>query len=68
MRIAMVAAEFSAVEANGLRRAMATFRRAGTIHMFQEKFVERMSARGYEREFVESCFEPDPRFRRIRLS
>ncbi len=57
MRIAMVAAKFSAVEANGLRRAMATFRRTGTIHMFQEKFVERMSARGYEREFVERCFE-----------
>src|SRR3974390_2593654 len=31
MRIAMVAAKFSAVEANGLRRAMATFKRTGTI-------------------------------------
>ena len=57
MRIAMEAAKFSDVEANGLRRAMATFRRNGTIHTFQEMFIERMTARGYEREFVERCFD-----------
>ena len=56
MRIAMVAAKFTDVEANGLRRAMATFRRSGTIHNFEKMFIERMTARGYEREFVESCF------------
>ena len=56
MRIAMVAAEFTAVEANGLRRAMATFRRVGTIQNFETMFNQRMTARGYEREFVESCF------------
>ena len=49
MRIAMVAAKFSAVEANGLRRAMATFKRVGTIKNFEEMFVERMTARGYDR-------------------
>ncbi|MDB5451988.1 MAG: error-prone polymerase, partial [Caulobacteraceae bacterium] len=32
MRIAMVAAKFTGGEANGLRRAMATFRHMGTIH------------------------------------
>jgi error-prone DNA polymerase len=32
MQIAMVAARFTPDEANGLRRAMATFRRRGTIH------------------------------------
>ena len=37
MRIAMVAAEFSGDEANGLRRAMATFRHMGTIHTYEEK-------------------------------
>ena len=57
MRIAMIAAKFTDVEANGLRRAMATFRRTGTIHTFQEKFIERMTARGYQRDFVERCFE-----------
>ncbi|MGD1888161.1 MAG: error-prone DNA polymerase [Cohaesibacteraceae bacterium] len=56
MKIAMVAAEFSDEEANGLRRAMATFRHVGTIHMFEQKMVERMVARGYEREFAERCF------------
>jgi error-prone DNA polymerase len=57
MRIAMVAAEFSSIEANGLRRAMATFKRVGTIDTFQKMFVQRMSARGYDRKFVESCFD-----------
>jgi error-prone DNA polymerase len=56
MRIAMVAAEFTAVEANGLRRAMATFRRVGTIQNFETMFNQRMKARGYDPVFVESCF------------
>jgi error-prone DNA polymerase len=57
MRLAIVAAKFSPEEANGLRRSMAAFRRSGTIDVFQEKFVGRMTARGYERGFVEACFE-----------
>lgn len=57
MRLAIVAAHFTPDEANGLRRAMATFRHVGTIHTFQEKFIGRMTARGYERDFVEACFE-----------
>ena len=57
MRLAIVAAKFTPDEANGLRRAMATFRHVGTIGSFQEKFISRMTARGYEKTFVESCFE-----------
>ena len=57
MKIAMVAAEFSDVEANQLRRAMATFKHTGTIHLFEEMMVERMVTRGYEREFAQNCFE-----------
>lgn len=57
MKIAMVAAEFSDVEANQLRRAMATFKNTGTIHLFEDKMVERMVERGYEREFARNCFE-----------
>lgn len=57
MRLAIVAAHFTPDEANGLRRAMATFRHVGTIGTFQEKFIGRMTARGYERDFVEACFE-----------
>ena len=42
MKLAIVAAEFTPDEANGLRRAMATFRNVGTIDNFKEKFVGRM--------------------------
>ncbi len=57
MRIAIVAAGFSPSEADSLRRAMATFRKVGTIHGFRDKFVEGMVARGYERDFAERCFK-----------
>jgi error-prone DNA polymerase len=56
MRIAIVAAKFSPPEADKLRRAMATFKRVGTIKNFQDKFIEGMVTRGYERVFAESCF------------
>ncbi|MEO0382067.1 MAG: error-prone DNA polymerase [Pseudomonadota bacterium] len=56
MKIAMVAAEFTPEQANGLRRAMATFRHMGTIHKFETMMVEGMVKRGYEREFAERCF------------
>ena len=56
MRLAMVAAKFSGPEANELRRAMATFRRRGTIERLHEKMVSRMTARGYPAEFAERCF------------
>ncbi len=57
MKLAIVAAEFTPDEANGLRRAMATFRNVGTIDNFKEKFVGRMVRRGYEQEFAERCFK-----------
>ena len=56
MKIAMVAAKFSAEEANGLRRAMATFRNLGTINEYREMLVGRMVKRGYEQGFAEACF------------
>ncbi|MGF1641417.1 MAG: error-prone DNA polymerase [Rhodospirillales bacterium] len=56
MRIAIVAAGFTPSEADGLRRAMATFRRSGTIHGFKDKFVAGMLARGYTPDFAERCF------------
>ncbi|MBC8035962.1 MAG: error-prone DNA polymerase [Rhizobiales bacterium] len=57
MKLAIVAAKFTPEEANGLRRAMATFRNVGTIDNFREKFVGRMVARGYKRDFAERCFK-----------
>ena len=57
MRIAIVAAKFTPEEANGLRRAMATFKRKGTIEDFQKKFVLGMTNRGYDPAFAASCFD-----------
>jgi error-prone DNA polymerase len=56
MRIAIVAAGFTPSEADGLRRAMATFRKTGQIHGFHDKMIDGMTARGYERDFAERCF------------
>src|SRR5438270_3629530 len=57
MRIASEAAKFTPEEANGLRRAMATFRNVGTIEKFESKMVNNMIARGYDPEFAKSCFD-----------
>ena len=56
MRIALVAAQFSDAEVNELRKAMATFRRRGTIGLLEEKMVSRMTARGYDKAFAQRCF------------
>jgi error-prone DNA polymerase len=56
MKIAIVAAGFTPAEADRLRRAMATFRRVGTIGTFARKMIEGMTARGYEAEFAARCF------------
>ena len=57
MKIAIVGAGFTPSEADKLRRAMATFKRVGTIHTFQQKMVEGMVAKGYQRDFAERCFK-----------
>ena len=56
MKIAIVAAGFTPAEADKLRRAMATFKKVGTIGTFHTKMVEGMAARGYDRAFAEACF------------
>ncbi|MDP3077938.1 error-prone DNA polymerase [Bradyrhizobium sp.] len=56
MRIAIEAAGFTPEEANGLRRAMATFRNVGTIGNFEEKMTGNMIRRGYDPEFAKNCF------------
>jgi error-prone DNA polymerase len=57
MRIAIEAAGFSSEEANGLRRAMATFRNVGTIGNFEDKMIGNMIRRGYDPQFAKNCFE-----------
>lgn len=56
MQIAIDAAKFSPDEADGLRRAMATFRHNGSVHKFEDKFIGGMVRRGYAKEFAERCF------------
>jgi error-prone DNA polymerase len=56
MQIAITAAKFTPDEADGLRRAMATFRHNGNVHLFRDKFINGMTARGYDRAFAENCF------------
>jgi error-prone DNA polymerase len=57
MRIALEAARFTSEEANGLRRAMATFRNVGTMQNFEVKMVGNMIARGYDPVFAKNCFD-----------
>ncbi len=57
MRIAIVAAGFTPSEADQLRRAMATFKRVGTISTFYDKMVKGMIARGYPEDFASRCFK-----------
>ena len=68
MQIAITAAKFTPDEADGLRRAMATFRHNGNVHLFRDKFINGMTARGYEPRFRRKLLRPDRRFRRIRFS
>jgi error-prone DNA polymerase len=56
MKIAIVAGGFTPSEADRLRRAMATFRKVGTIGTFENKMIEGMVANGYARDFAERCF------------
>src|SRR5258708_3429685 len=57
MQIAMIGAGFTGGEADGLRRAMATFRRNGDIHVFEEKFIAGMCANGHGADFARRCFD-----------
>src|SRR5262249_48947123 len=50
------AAGFTPEKADKLRRAMATFKRMGTIQRFRDEFIQGMMARNYQRDFAESCF------------
>jgi error-prone DNA polymerase len=56
MKLAMVAAEFTPGEMNELRKAMATFKRRGTIGRLEQKMVSRMVERGYDATFAQRCF------------
>jgi error-prone DNA polymerase len=56
MKLTMVAAGFTAEEADELRRAMAAWKRHGGIERFEKKIVAGMLKNGYDQEFAERCF------------
>lgn len=57
MEIAMVAAGFTAGEADQLRRSMAAWRRVGAVTQFKDDVIGGMLKNGYEQEFAESIFK-----------
>ncbi|MDH6231390.1 DNA-directed DNA polymerase III PolC [Mesorhizobium soli] len=57
MAIAIEAGGFTPGEADQLRRAMATFRRNGTIGNYRDRMIKGMVERGYPKDFAERCFK-----------
>ena len=57
MQISILAAGFTAGEADGLRRAMAAWKRKGGLEKYYSKIVDGMTAQGYEKSFAEAIFE-----------
>jgi error-prone DNA polymerase len=56
MQIAMLAAGFTADEADNLRRSMAAWKRKGGVSKFYDRLVGGMVERGYELAFAENIF------------
>jgi error-prone DNA polymerase len=57
MQISILAAGFTAGEADQLRRAMAAWKRKGGLEKYYDKIVNGMTSRGYEEAFAEAIFE-----------
>lgn len=57
MKIAIVAGGFKPGEADELRRAMATFKRTGTIGNYRDRMINGMVGKGYTKDFAERCFK-----------
>ena len=57
IKLAMVAAGFSAGEADRLRRAMASWGRNGDLEKFRDRLLQGMHDNGHPRDFAERLFE-----------
>ncbi|ESZ55746.1 error-prone DNA polymerase [Mesorhizobium sp. C120A] len=57
MKIAIVTGGFRPGEADELRRAMATFKRTGTIGNYRQRMIDGMVGKGYTKDFAERCFK-----------
>ncbi|HEX4927088.1 MAG TPA: error-prone DNA polymerase [Burkholderiales bacterium] len=56
MQLAMVAAGFSAGEADALRRSMAAWKKRGGLEHFEEKLKRGMRVNGYSAEFADGIY------------
>jgi error-prone DNA polymerase len=57
IQLAMVAAGFTGGEADGLRRAMASWKKNGDLYKFKQKLTDGMTQRGYSHEYAMRLFE-----------
>jgi error-prone DNA polymerase len=57
MQLAIVAAGFTPGEADRLRRAMAAWKRHGSLGPFEDRLIEGMRARGYDLGFARQVFQ-----------
>ena len=57
MQISILAAGFTPGEADGLRRAMAAWKRKGGLDRYYDKIVDGMTSRGYTKDFAEGIFK-----------
>jgi error-prone DNA polymerase len=57
MQISMIAAGFSASEADSLRRAMAAWKRKGGVNKFHDRLIGGMLANGYNEDFAQRIFK-----------
>jgi error-prone DNA polymerase len=57
MQLAIVAAGFTPGEADRLRRAMAAWKRKGSLGPFEGRLIEGMRARGYDEGFARQVFQ-----------
>ena len=56
MQIAIIGAGFSPLEADRLRRALATFKKHGNVSSLKERFLVGMATNGYDGDFAARCF------------
>ncbi|MDO9003723.1 MAG: helix-hairpin-helix domain-containing protein, partial [Aquabacterium sp.] len=57
MQVVMIAAGFTAGEADELRRSMASWKRHGSVNRFQERIMKGMQDNGYSTAFAERIFQ-----------
>lgn len=57
MQIAMIAAGFTPDEADGLRRAMAAWKRKGSLGQYETRLLQGMAERGYDATFARGVVE-----------